>query len=275
MFGFEFVKLIENQTELESYRAMLDAADGQELGVDTSLLGLGDAMYADLDGDGNIDYDDIKLLGSCNPRYSFSLNAGASWKGLDLNVIFQGVGQNKLIREVGSLTAPGRNNWQIQGGQWYDKTWGYNPGEDERMIGQEIPYYNVAADGSLVATTVVTKPSDYRTGYNDPYNAAPRWNRNTHGYNYLSSDAWYKLQNMAYCRLKNLTVGYTLPDKWTSKIGLEKVRFYFTGTDLFTIRFNKDKTDPENTGTNPLGGTSGANAYPFYRSYTIGLNLTF
>lgn len=275
MFGFEFVKLIENQTELESYRAMLDAADGQELGVDTSILGIGDAMYADLDGDGNIDYDDIKLLGSCNPRYSFSLNAGASWKGLDFNVIFQGVGQNKLIRDVGSLTAPGRNNWQIQGGQWYDKTWGYNPGQDERMIGQEIPYYNVAADGSLVATTVVTKPSDYRTGYNDPYNAAPRWNRNTHGYNYLYSDAWYKLQNMAYCRLKNLTVGYTLPDKWTSKIGLEKVRLYFTGTDLFTIRFNKDKTDPENTGTNPLGGTSGANAYPFYRSYTIGLNLTF
>jgi TonB-linked SusC/RagA family outer membrane protein len=275
MFGLEFVKLIENQQELDSYRAMIDAADGQALGVDTSLLGIGDAMYADLDGDGNIDYDDIKLLGSNNPRYSFSLNLGGEWKGFDLNMIFQGVGKNQLIRDVTSLTAPGRNIYQIQGGQWYDKTWGYNPGQDDRMVGQTIDYYQVGADGTLVPTTVTTSASDYRTGYNDPYNAVPRWNRSMAAYNYLYSDAWYRLQNMAYCRLKNITVGYTLPTTLTSKIGIEKVRLYFTGTDLFTIKFNKDKTDPENNSTNPLGGSSGASAYPFYRSYTIGLNLTF
>ena len=275
MWGFEFVKLIENETELETYRAMLDNADGQSLGAKTNLLGIGDAMYADLDGDGNIDWDDVKLLGSVNPRYSYSINAGAQWKGFDLNIIFQGVGQNKLIRDVTTLTAPGRNIYQIQGGQWYDKTWGYNMGEDSRLVGQTIDYYNVAADGSLVATTVTTQASDYRTGYNDPYNAAPRWHRDMTAYNYLNSDAWYRLQNMAYCRLKNLTIGYTLPSVWTNKIGIDKIRLYFTGTDLFTIKFTKDKTDPENTATNPLGGTSGANAYPFYRSYTVGLNFTF
>lgn len=275
MFGLEFVKLIENQEELEAYRAMVDAADGQALGVDTSIMGVGDAMYADLDGDGNIDYDDVKLLGTTNPRYSYSLNLGAQWKGLDLNVIFQGVGKAQLIRDVTTLTAPGRNIYQIQGGQWYDKTWGYNLGEDPRMVGQEVPYYNVAADGSLTPTTVTTAASDYRVAHNDPYNSTPRWHRSMTNYNYLYSDAWYRLQNMAYCRLKNLTIGYTLPSVWTSKIGVEKVRLFFTGTDLFTIKFNKDKTDPENMATNPLGGTSGSNAYPFYRSYTIGLNLTF
>ena len=237
MFGFEFVKLIENQEELDAYKAMVDAADGQALGVDTSVMGLGDAMYADLDGDGNIDYDDVKLLGSNNPRYNFALNLNASWKGLDFTAIFQGVGENKIIRDVTSLTSPGRNTYQIQGGQWYDKTWGYGMGEDPRMVGQDIPYYNVGPDGSLVATTVTTQASDYRTPYNDPYNAAPRWHRGMAGYNYLYSDAWYRLQNMAYCRLKNLTIGYTLPDKWTHKIGLDKIRFSFTATDLFTIKF--------------------------------------
>ena len=275
MFGLEYVKLIENQQELESYKSMLDAADGQALGVDTSILGVGDAMYADLDGDGNIDYDDVKFLGTTTPRYSYALNLGANWKGLDLNIIFQGVGDAKLIRDVTALTAPGRNIYQIQGGQWYDRTWGYNMGADPRMVGQEIDYYNVAADGSLTHTTVTTSASDYRTPNNDPYTSAPRWHRSMTGYNYLYSDAWYRLQNMAYCRLKNLTVGYTLPKEWTMKAGIEKVRLYFTGTDLFTIRWNKDKTDPENMATNPLGGTSGANAYPFYRSYTIGLNVTF
>lgn len=275
MFGLEFVKLIENEEELNSYRAMVDAADGQSLGVDTSLLGIGDAMYADLDGDGNIDYDDIKLLGNTTPRYSYALNLGAQWKGLDVNIVFQGVGKANIIRDVTSLTAPGRNIYQIQGGQYYDKTWGYNPGEDPRMVGQEIPYYNVNADGTLTPTTTTTTAADYRVGYNDPYNAAPRWHRSLVGYNYQYSDAWYRMMNMAYCRLKNLTVGYTLPQKWTSRIGIEQVRLYFTGTDLFTIRFNKDKTDPENMSTDPLGGTSGSNGYPFYRSYTIGLNLTF
>ena len=275
MFGFEFVKLIENQAELDAYKAMVDAADGQSLGVDTSIMGIGDAMYADLDGDGNIDYDDIKLLGTTNPRYNYAVNLGANWKGLDINLVFQGVGEAKLIRDVTTLTAPGRNIYQIQGGQWYDKTWGYNLGEDPRMVGQEIPYFNVGADGNLVATTVTTSASDYRVAHNDPYNCVPRWHRSMTAYNYLYSDAWYRLQNMAYCRLKNLTVGYTLPSEWTSKIGIEKVRLYFTGTDLFTIHFNKDKTDPENMDKNPLGGNSGANAYPFYRSYTIGLNLTF
>ena len=272
MFGFEFVKLISNQEELDSYRAMIDAADGQALGVDTSILGIGDAMYADLDGDGNIDYDDIKLLGTTNPRYSYAINLGAQWKGFDINLMFQGVGKSKIIRDVTTLTAPLRNIYQIQGGQWYDKTWGYNPGQDDRMVGQTIPYYNVNGDGTLSATTTVTTPGDYRTGFNDPYNAAPRWHRSMAGYNYLYSDAWYRLQNMAYCRLKNLTVGYTLPQQWTSKAGIEQIRIYFTGTDLFTIRRNNDKTDPENMNTNPLGG---ANGYPFYRSYTIGLNLTF
>lgn len=275
MFGLEFVKLIENQEELDSYKSMVTAADGQALGVDTSLLGIGDAMYADLDGDGNIDYDDVKLLGSMNPRYSFSLNLGANWKGLDFNVIFQGVGMNKMIRDVTALTSPGRNIYQIQGGQWYDKTWGYDLGSDPRMVGQTIDYFNVDPDGNLTATTATTSASDYRTPYNDPYNSVPRWNRSLAAYNYLYSDAWYRLQNMAYCRLKDLTVGYTLPSHLSAKAGLQKVRVYFTGTDLFTIRFNKDKTDPENSSTNPLGGTAGASAYPFYRSYTVGLNLTF
>lgn len=275
MFGLEYVKLIENQQELESYKAMLDAADGQALSVDTSILGVGDAMYADLDGDGNIDYDDVKFLGTTTPRYSYSLNLGGSWKGIDLNIMFQGVGEAKLIRDVTTLTAPGRNIYQIQGGQWYDRTWGYNLGEDPRMVGQEITYYNVASDGSLTPTTITTSASDYRVANNDPYTSTPRWHRGMTAYNYLYSDAWYRLQNMAYCRLKNLTVGYTLPAAWTRKAGIEKVRLYFTGTDLFTIRWNKDKTDPENMATNPLGGTSGANAYPFYRSYTIGLNVTF
>ena len=49
-----------------------------------------------------------------------------------------------------------------------------------------------------------------------------------------------------YCRLKNLTVGYTLPVKWLSKIHVQKARLYFSGENLLTLdRLDTDYIDPE------------------------------
>ena len=54
------------------------------------------------------------------------------------------------------------------------------------------------------------------------------------------------LQNIAYCRLKNLTVGYTLPQKWTRKAGIEALRFYFTGENLaYWSGIKSDYIDPD------------------------------
>lgn len=69
-----------------------------------------------------------------------------------------------------------------------------------------------------------------------------------------------------YFRLKNLTIGYTLPRKWLDKIGFQTVRFYFTGQNLLTAHNMKFKgMDPENT---VLGNFT-------YRSYNIGVNIAF
>lgn len=76
------------------------------------------------------------------------------------------------------------------------------------------------------------------------------------------------LQNAAYARLKNLTIGYTLPQKWTDKVNISRLRVFFSGDNLCEITglYKYYKMDPE-----CLGGQ----VYPLQRSYSFGLNVTF
>ena len=70
----------------------------------------------------------------------------------------------------------------------------------------------------------------------------------------------------SYCRLKSVSIGYTLPKVLTQKASIEKIRIYFTGENLFTISDTPDGLDPELD--NPY-------TYPMQRSLSVGLNLTF
>lgn len=72
------------------------------------------------------------------------------------------------------------------------------------------------------------------------------------------------LQNAAYLRMKNITLGYTLPRQLVSKWGLSSIRFYFSGENLFEITKLCKNYDPE--GLND-------NMHPFQRTFSIGLNI--
>lgn len=82
------------------------------------------------------------------------------------------------------------------------------------------------------------------------------------------------IEDGSYIRMKNLTLGYTLPKSITSKLGISNLRFYVSGQNLFTIT-GYSGYDPEvssRTGNYNLGFDGGS--YPAVRSYTFGLNLT-
>lgn len=87
------------------------------------------------------------------------------------------------------------------------------------------------------------------------------------------------LENVAYCRLKNLTIGYTLPKKWLEKIYMENIRIYFSGENLFCISPFKNKyIDPEQAGaqnTWRTGNTNLFSVYPNNRQFTFGVNITY
>ena len=85
------------------------------------------------------------------------------------------------------------------------------------------------------------------------------------------------LQNIRYLRFKNLTVGYTLPQKATKKIGIDKIRLYFSGENLhYWSPFKKNSIyiDPEaafgreNNDYNRM-------FYPWQKTYMFGIDITF
>lgn len=106
--------------------------------------------------------------------------------------------------------------------------------------------------------------NDYWTPEN-PNASLPRHYAGS-GHNYQISDHW--LQNAAYIRMKNFQVGYSFPQEWVGKVGLQRVRLYFSGENLFEFSKLNKNFDPELTSVNGYD-------YPIMRSYSIGLNITF
>lgn len=103
----------------------------------------------------------------------------------------------------------------------------------------------------------------------------PRPHQGSHNYEY--STHW--LQNAAYIRLKNLQVGYSLPKNLLSKAGIENLRVFFSGENLWE-HTNLILFDPETKGdardATKSGGTdSSASNYPLNRAYSLGLTVTF
>lgn len=94
-------------------------------------------------------------------------------------------------------------------------------------------------------------------------------NSTINNYNYQPSS--WTVENGSYLRLKNVTVGYNVPKVFLNKTGtFEACRFYVSGVDLWEITHINDGWDPEAS-----RGVSGVGRYPFVRTVTFGLNLTF
>jgi TonB-linked SusC/RagA family outer membrane protein len=89
------------------------------------------------------------------------------------------------------------------------------------------------------------------------------------GDNFQRSDKWVK--NGAYCRLKNVVIGYTLPSSVLSKIGIRGMRFYVSGQNLLTWDHFYKGYDPEVA----YGGGVGGEFYPIMQTYTFGIDVKF
>lgn len=84
------------------------------------------------------------------------------------------------------------------------------------------------------------------------------------------------LLDLSYLRIKNITLGYTFPEKFTEKIKVERLRIYYSGGNVFEFTNTDLPVDPEVDYTGPgLNDTSTyGRVYPFRRTYSLGLQLT-
>ena len=189
----------------------------------------GDIRYKDQNDDGVIDEKDRVILGNPFPRYTFSFNYAAQFKGFDVSVFFQGVGKRSAwIR--GEATEAFHNN-------------------------NEGPVMDFHLDRWTPSNPSATYPR-LTVGSESVNNAA-------------KSDFW--IEDAAYLRLKNLQVGYTLPNSVTQKIGVSQFRFFFTSQNLLTFTKLRSGYDPEVFN----GQSQSGRVYPVAKVNALGVNLNF
>jgi TonB-linked SusC/RagA family outer membrane protein len=220
--------------------------------IASSNWGVGDIMYTDLDGDGKInqgantlnDPGDRKVIGNDTPRYVFSLDLTAAWKGFDFRAFFSGVGKR-------DFAAGGTFFWGATGNMWWNNCFTGN-----------LDYWRDENSWSVI--------NGYMTENNDdPYFA--RAKDDAHN---VQTQSRY-IQNAAYIRLKNLQIGYTLPQRWTQKISLDQARIFFSAENLLTFSPIYGLFDPETAYGNSTNSQGGGNVYPLSKVISFGLNLNF
>lgn len=226
----------KDQNEVDRYYALYkdggSALSNVYQGTATELRP-GDTKRLDLNGDYKITADgiensDLQYLGDANPHYVFGINVGGSYRGFDLNVLFQGVGKQYIMR-TGWMAYPFYAEYTNQNPNFLGKTW--------TVDNPNAKYPRLSS-----------------------HSARAKWN-------YENND--FMLQNSRYIRLKSLVIGYTLPRMWTQKVALQKVRVYFSGNDLWEATSIKDGFDPE------MGEVSNNSGYPFCRTWSFGVNVSF
>ena len=86
----------------------------------------------------------------------------------------------------------------------------------------------------------------------------------------------WAVEDGSYLRLQSATIGYTLPQKWTMKIKMQKLRVYVTGTNLFCLtKYSGYDPEVDTRRDTPLTPGVDYSAYPKSIGYVVGLNITF
>jgi hypothetical protein len=110
------------------------------------------------------------------------------------------------------------------------------------------------------------------TGEGSTNNGIRAFSAETVGHNKRASDYW--VHDGSYVRLKQLSIGYTIPNNFTSKAQIQKFRVYFSANNVWTLT-NYPGNDPEVGGNSANSIGVDFSMYPSPKSYMVGINLVF
>ncbi|HCC86144.1 MAG TPA: SusC/RagA family protein [Porphyromonadaceae bacterium] len=214
------------------------------------LISPGDVKFVDVNGDGYItpgkntfgDPGDQVVIGNSTPRYEFGFRLGADFKGFDASIFFQGVGK-RSIWGSGQLAIPGYH----------------------------------AKDGAMPQAIAEDFWKEDRT---DAF--YPRaWNLNGANEGFVMRKQSRYMLNMAYLKLKNITLGYTLPQNVLQSLYLSNARIYLSLENFVTFdKLRGLPIDPEAIpgfsplrpeGNYNLGRTGTGN--PAFKSASVGVQF--
>ncbi|SEN12813.1 TonB-linked outer membrane protein, SusC/RagA family [Chitinophaga rupis] len=236
LFLYKTDGYFKTQEEVAAYMAKYGAS-GDAAGYTgvTNTFHPGDLKRVDLDGDGKITTTGTGVKGSGDVSYYGDANPHYTF-GFNLGAQWNGFDFGAFIQGVAK--------WNIL-----------------RTGNARAPFFRNYLD---VNTTYIGKT--WSAENTDAEFPRLSFDSNINNWNWQNNDV--NVQNLRYARLKSLVIGYTIPASLTSVIKMEKARLYFSGNDLFEITSVKDGFDPER-------GESSDNSYPFFRTWSFGLDITF
>ena len=236
-FGYKAIGIYQSQKQIDDLNAKAPGGIYRPGAVAVP----GDRIFADINGDGLVNADDRVPIGNPQPKLFGGLNLDATYKAWDINLYFYGSYGNKILNYVESnLESLAR-----RGG-----------------VGSEnvnIAYYE--------NHWTPTNPSNR-------YARAAGTPGDNSSINNVPSSVW--IEDGSFLKLKNVSIGYTLPTDLLNRFSISKIRVYVSSQNLFTIT--------KYTGLDPEIGIQGGNAtqngvdngaYPSSRYFTFGLNVTF
>ncbi|MBD8488213.1 TonB-dependent receptor [Echinicola sp. CAU 1574] len=227
-WGYQVMGRFESQEQIENYPVDIDGQGNRNVLP-------GDFIYEDVNGDGLINGMDERPIGyaeGSNPYVSFGMNGSASYKGFELYFSFAGASMQTFTR-----------NWELR-----------------------YPFQNNGVSPDFMF--------EDRWHHEDLYNADSEWVPGTYpairrfGADHLYRHNTFWLTNVKYLRLRNLEIGYRVPESFLEKYGINALRVYANGTNLFSIDNTKEfGVDPE------IGAANGL-VYPQQRLFNFGFSIT-
>lgn len=248
LYGYSAIGIFQSQEQVDEYNARAQAAGRPYYWQQNT--GVGDLIFDD-HGQGYVDENCKEYIGNPWPKMTYGINLAAQWRGFDLSAVFQGAAGFQIYNALKAYT----QTFATDGNTTMD-----------------IYKCSFFGDNGLTDQPRCGMISDSGAWVGDPSK------------NYSTINSFW-VEDGDYLKCKNLVFGYTLPENITRKAYIQKLRVYFSASNLFTIT-KYSGIDPEIGGTSTqasnLAGTSmtarGVDTYNRYipsRLFSFGLDLTF
>ncbi|MBS1606104.1 MAG: TonB-dependent receptor [Bacteroidetes bacterium] len=201
----------------------------------------GDYYYQDVNHDGVIDSkDQVPLATRDIPIINFGATLGASWNNFDISVLLQGA-----------------TDYHIQFAEQLAQPLMYSRSALVEFMDR---WHTTDPNANMFA------PTTQWTSGNYPTTGSP------------AADGSKAVQNATYLRVKSLELGYTLPRKLLSRVGIQNFRVYVNSYNLATLTGVK-YSDPEHPGvvgsTQDWNISQGGYLYPLNRTFSVGASVSF
>jgi len=260
-YGYKVIGMFKDESDFykkdQSGNVILDA-DGNRIPVarpategvirpiDPNGVWVGDFIFLDKNGDGVIDEQDRDIIGNPEPKFVYGLNNYFSYKGFDLNIFLNGVYGNKLYNQFRKrFTNPMENSGMLKETTGIAQIVLIDPSGPAN----DISNVKVANPGATIQRITVSDSND----------------------NSRMSDRF--IEDGSYLRIKNISLGYTLPKSFSSRFQVENLRVYVNIQNLYTFT-NYKGYDPEVGQWSVIMRGIDDARYPSQRIYTFGLNVT-